>query len=82
MFQVDSDPTNGRITYIIHSKVHSGIICIVLIIKNTSGLVSSQITDCADEDQDESGCSLLLRSGRSKITDSTVRHEHVTEYYE
>lgn len=79
MFQVDSDPTNG-ITYIIHSKVHYGIICIVLIIKNMSRLVSSQINDCTDEDQDESGCSLLLRRGRSKITDSTVCHEHVTKF--
>lgn len=46
MFQVDFEPTNGGITYIIHSKVHYGIICIVLITKNMSGIVSSQITDC------------------------------------
>lgn len=36
MFQVDSEPTNVGITYIIHSKVHYGIISVVLIIQNIS----------------------------------------------
>lgn len=43
MFQVDSEPTNGGITNIISSKVNDGVICIVLIIKNMSRLVSSHI---------------------------------------